>query len=188
MEDSLYDVILGRDFLSTFLSRIDFRTNTLELSCSPLFSHLGHSDPLELPSCSVFCPRSCVLPPHSESVIPARLKDKPLEGFVGVFEPSLGITHRYELYGAAALVVVAANGVIPVRLLNPTAIPIPTYRHSTLGTFQPEDKDVLAISLNTGDPQVSQAMPSSKELEDCINLSVADLTEYQKQRFLILAT
>lgn len=98
----------------------------------------------------------------------------------------MSLSHRYELYGASAIVVVDKHGTIHVRIMNPTSKPIRLYRYSTLGTFEAEDKEVMAVDLEeTGYPP-ENPHPSCEELKDAIDLSKADLTTDQRQRLLVL--
>lgn len=189
VDNSMYQVILGRDFLQFFKAKIDLDRGILNMEPCKAYRHVqSHSEdgPSPTSSCSVYCPRSCILPPRTESIVPARIRDRSWVGFAGTFEPSVGLSDRYELYGAAALVVVTEHGTIPVRIMNPTAKSIRLFRYSTLGTLEAEDKEIMAVDLEeTGYPPENPPA-GGEDLKDAIDLTEADLTTDQRQRLLVL--
>jgi hypothetical protein len=86
IENLAYDAILGSDVLGHYQGVIDFDNQSLELlppsEKSPPYPALNLL-------CSVHAYKTCVLPPHTESVIPATLKcniDLPTDGLVGIIE------------------------------------------------------------------------------------------------------
>lgn len=136
-------------------------------------------------SCAVVCAKSCILPPQTETVIPARTKDRSWVGFVGVFEPSAGLSERFEVYGTASMVVEGQYDTIPVRIMNSTARLIRLYRYSTLGLFEAEDKEVLTVDLEeAGYPP--ELPKSAQTRADAVDFSEADLPMDRRQRLLIL--
>ena len=135
VDNLAYDAILGADFLTHHQSVINFDTSTLQL---PPQTDTPPPPPPDF-SCSVHAVRTCVLPPFSESIIPADLNDfAPVVAtcsLVGLVEGSPRLIECYNLCGAAALVQVSENNTIPFRVINPTFQPVTIYRRTNLGQF-----------------------------------------------------
>ena len=123
-----YEAVLGRDFLRANGAVINLGNGTLQLDDSP------PDNPSE-ETCSARAWSTCVIPPQSESTIPAYLDAKWSPGIAGLLEASPRVVERYQLQGAAALVVLSADHTVPFRLINPTQKPVTLYRGATLGKF-----------------------------------------------------
>ena len=134
IENLAYDAILGADFLSYYQSVID-----LETCVSRMPPPTDTPPPFPEPSfkSSVHAYMTCILPPFSESVIPAKLDKKPdlylNYNLVGLVESNPMLADRYSLCGAAEIVQISENSSIPFRGINPTSQPITIYRRTNLG-------------------------------------------------------
>ena len=130
IEDLTYDVIIGRDFLQYFCSRIDFENGVV--TCSQEENSLPFcdvetdcvSDDVEDDSsdfiCSVHADFSFTIPPESEVVIPAKLSKLPETATAnGEVTPRSDLPHRYSISGASELVKVDEDGSIAIRMVNP---------------------------------------------------------------------
>ena len=83
----------------------------------------------------LIAPVTYVIPPRSETVIPAKIKGDFPTGSIGLIESVPRLAERYHLQGAAASVKVAEAETLPFRLINPTSKPITLYKGATLGTL-----------------------------------------------------
>ena len=90
-----YDVILGADFLTYNNSTISFDSNTIEL---PPPTDTPPPCPTYAFSCSVHASLTCILPPFSESILPAVLNDSLLtpttSSRVGLVESNSSLAER----------------------------------------------------------------------------------------------
>lgn len=178
-----YDVILGADFLTHYQSVIDFDSSTLQL---PPPTDTPPPCPIPDFSCSVHAAMTCVLPPFSESVIPANLHDSAqnvsTSTLVGLVESSSRLIERYSLCGAAALVRVSGDNTIPFRVINPTSQPVTIYRRTNLGKFSSfEPPPVVSIVDDSSTvPNVQPSSTSNSTSETFIDLSHTDLAEEQR--------
>ena len=163
-----YEAVLGRDFLRANEAVIDLKNSTLKLERKP-------GSDME---CSVRAWSTCVIPPRSETIVPACLDTNFPPGVVGFLEASPRLIDRYQLQGAAALVTLSADHTVPFRLINPTRKPVTLYRGATLGNFTLTDDQVQVLSLETRPCEPQQ---SSQETENVlVDLSDADLTDEEK--------
>jgi len=157
IEDLTYDVIIGRDFLQYFRSRIDFENGVLTFSreenslpfCDVETDFL--SDDVEDDNsdfmCSVHADFSFTIPP--EVVISAKLSKLPETAEAnGVVAPRSDLPHRSSIFGASGLVKVAKDGSIPIRMVNPSAQPVKIYRRTRLADFEQVDHNIATFQLN----------------------------------------
>ena len=99
IENLTYDVILGRDFVQTFNSKIDFDNGVIKF--------ISEETPLETTShlCSVHADFSFVIPPQSEVVVPARLDSIPKTlNATGIIAPRSTLPEKYSVFGASEFV------------------------------------------------------------------------------------
>ena len=124
IEGLAFDVIIGRDFLREFCSRIDFvdvvdfvhGDDPLPFDLSRLDDD-PNVDDSEFVS-SVQADFSFTIPPHSEKIVLGKLKDMPVtEDVCSIVIPRSDLPHRYSIFGAAEIVKVLGNGTIPIRLV-----------------------------------------------------------------------
>ena len=157
------------------MEQIDLKKGTLGLDDSPTDSCHEGVRPVRVKT-------TCVIPPSSETILPASLDADFPPGKVGFLGASPHLREPYQLQGVAALVTVTTDHTVPFRLINPTCNPDTLYRGSTLGTFTPAEEDAQVLSL---DEQSCRPKPFSLHDEDVpVDLSDADLTEEQKQGLL----
>ena len=135
LEGVMYKGVLGRDFLRATRSNITgFDKYTLQLNDK---APVTFSEDLLV----LITPVSYVIPPRSETVIPAKIKGDVPPGAIGLIESLPRLAQRYNLQGAAALVRVAETEAVPFRLINPTSKPITLYRGASFGTFLEAEGD-----------------------------------------------
>jgi len=89
----------------------------------------------------LIAPVTYVIPPRSETVIPAKIEGDVPPGAIGLIESVPRLAERYHLQGAATLVKVAEGETVPFRLINPTSKPVTLYKGASLGTFSEADGD-----------------------------------------------
>ena len=170
VKDLTYEAVLGRDFL---------RANGAVIKNGTLQLEDNHMQPHPARACSVHVLSTCVIPPSSEAMIPARLGQDSPTGEAGLIEASENLKVRYQLQGAAALVTVTADQTVPFRLINPTTKPVTLYKGATLGTFTSMNEDLQVSSLDTA--PASQNNSTAAEPDVPVDLTNSDLTEAQKR-------
>ena len=127
IKDLTHDVVLGRDFLQKYCSRIDFMDNIIEFSHpeDPLPFADSFGDDLDA---EVF--DQCILSVHAEHFfyysrsIRSRCRWEikfSASEIYGLVTPKSDFPHRYSVFGASELVKVSIDGTIPVRMVNPSA-------------------------------------------------------------------
>ena len=127
---------------------------------------------------SVIASETYVIPPQSETVIPAKIKSNVQPGTIGLIESTARLAGRYELQEAAVLVEVAKDESVPFRLINPTNKPVTLYQGASLGTFSEADGDPDLIPV--GDCNTIQ--PSQQEPDDIpVDLQGSALTPEQQE-------
>ena len=149
IEDLAYSVIIGRDFLQKFGSKLDFANGMIYFS--------PENDPLPFNSeqppsrdfndafvCSVHADFSFVVPPASEMVVFGKLNKLPQEKMAsGFIAPRMDLPHRYSIFGASELVKVAEDGSVPVRMINPSVQPVKIYRKTRLADLDSPKGTIL---------------------------------------------
>ncbi|KAL9979865.1 hypothetical protein ACROYT_G017589 [Oculina patagonica] len=193
-----YDIILGRDFLQKFSSKIDFDKAKIEFSQQedPLPFHDIKEDVDDCSTmdtsfvCSVHADFSFIVPPESEIVVPGKLNCLPQRAnATGLVSPRQTLPEKYSIFGASELVCVSDDGTIPIRMImiNPTAKPIKIYRRTRLGDFEEVDSSIGTFELNS--MQHSNSSPSSttdnsqRDYSDLPDLSDSALSDSDKVKF-----
>ena len=156
IENLSYDVILGRDFLKEFCFKVDFENGSVNFPSEPdplpfKGVHLkDDSDSMDKAFISLLhASRTFVVPPQSETLVSGELNSLPsVVGINGVIIPKSDLHHRYSVFGASELVSVADDGMIPIRLVNPSFQPVKIYRRTRLPDFEGVDQNVAAFELN----------------------------------------
>lgn len=62
--------------------------------------------------------------------------------------PKSDLCHLYSVFGASELVKVADDGIIPIRLVNPSFQPVKIYRRTRLADFEEVSQNVETFELN----------------------------------------
>ena len=134
------------------------------------------------------CARVAVIPPRSESLIPARLIDPCGEASIGVTKGQELFTRRSQLLVGKALVNLT-NDVVPLRLFNPTDQPQTVYRGTIAALCEPVE-DVPEASrkeVETGETPAGRACrvapsitPLPAHLDDLYQRTTSCLEEAQK--------
>ena len=156
IENLSYDVILGRDFLKEFCFRVDFENGSVNFPFEPdplPFKGVHLNDDSDLTDkafiSSVHASRTFVIPPQSEILVSGELNSLPSAvGINGMIIPKSDLCHRYSVFGASELVSVADDGMIPIRLVNPSFQPVKIYRRTRLPDFEEVDQNVATFELN----------------------------------------
>lgn len=190
-----YDVILGRDFLSRYSSKIDFEKGIIRLisSVDPLpfcnedvvsFADDVVTDDSFL--CSVHADFSFIIPPHSEVIVPAELDVLPKHlGATGMVIPRCGLAEKYSVFAASELVHVSDVGTIPMRIINPSSQPVKIFRRTRLGDFEEVVSSIATFELNELNSQGNSRSPPSATVDsaqrDYSNLP--DLSDADKIKF-----
>ena len=156
IENLSYDVILGRDFLKEFCFKVDFENGSVNFPSEPdplpfkgvhLNDDSGLTDKAFISS--VHASRTFVIPPQSEILVSGELNSLPSAvGINGMIIPKSDLCHRYSVFGASELVSVADDGMIPIRLVNPSFQPVKIYRRTRLADFEEVDQNVATFELN----------------------------------------
>ena len=156
IENLSYDVILGRDFLKEFCFKVDFENGSVNFPSEPdplPFKGVHLNDDSDLTDkafiSSVHASRTFVIPPQSEILVSGELNSLPSAvGINGMIIPKSDLCHRYSVFGASELVSVADDGMIPIRLVNPSFQPVKIYRRTRLPDFEEVDQNVATFELN----------------------------------------
>ena len=171
IENLSYDVIRGRDFLKEFCFKVDFENGLVNFPSEPdplpfKGIHLN-SDNDSLNKAfisSVHASRTFVIPPQSEILISGELNSLPSAvGINGMIVPKSDLCHRYSVFGASELFEVADDGIIPIRLVNPSFQPVKIYRRTRLADFEEVSQNVETFELNATE-QIEE--PSNQEQLD----------------------
>ena len=124
IQDLAYDAILGRDFLEQYEAKIDLKANVLDLEDRPSsFSKINVDNKTPI-VCFAIAQSSFILPPESETIVPAVLSEPHAPGLTGIVNPRAELPERYQIMGAAEIVTTSQTGTISIRLLNPTSQPV----------------------------------------------------------------
>ena len=193
-----YDVILGRDFLHKFSSKIDFEKGRIKFVFEedPLpFHGMGDtvsndytmSDDNDF-NCSVHADFSFVIPPQSEVVVLTRLNSIPKKSNVfGLITPRLTLPEKYSIFGASELVYVSEDGTVPMRMINPSSQPVKIYRRTRLGDFKGVDSSIETFELDSMKHSDSPFSPTDVgfhgDYSDLPDLSDSALADGDKFRF-----
>ena len=156
IENLSYDVILGRDFLKEFCFKVDFENGSVNFPSEPdplPFKGVHLKDDSDSTDkafiSSVHASRTFVIPPQSEILVSGELNSLPSAvGINGMIIPKSDLCHRYSVFGASELVSVADDGMIPIRLVNPSFQPVKIYRRTRLADFEEVDQNVATFELN----------------------------------------
>ena len=132
IKDLPHDVVLGRDFLQKYCSRIDFMEKIIKFSHpeDPLPFADSFSDDLDaedFDNCilSLHADNSFTIPAQSEVGVVGRLSSMPkvvntsASEIYGLVAFKSDLPHRYSVFGASELVKVSSDATIPVRMFKP---------------------------------------------------------------------
>ena len=167
-----YEAVLGRDFLKVNGAVLNLKDGTLQLDDIPEDQFVSNT------FCPVRAMSTCVIPPSSESVIPAKLDVEFPPGRFGVIEPSQHLMERYQLQGASVLAKITAHHTIPFRMINPTCRPVTVYKGANLGIFTRLDTNSHISSL---DEQPNKKRELQTDTPDVpVDFSTSALTSSQQ--------
>ena len=174
-----HDVILGTDFLKSFVSAIDMKNFRLHLvPPNPPMPDTPQISTVSLHASD----RLLVLPPRSETVFPVRCPSH--AGTVGLLTPSHQLFQKYQLLAASILCTVSPSCTVPFRILNPHPYELLLYPNMTLGDFDfCKDISVLdPVSLESSFDPVSRAQSTTWAPSRDFDLSDSCLNDVQKEQ------
>ena len=194
IEGLTYDVILGRDFLQKYSSKIDFDKAVIEFSLKENpFPFCGleslNFDEDHLPDdtsfvCTVHADFSFVIPPESEVVVPAVLNClTQIPNATGLVAPRSTLPEKYSVLGASELVRVSDDGKIPIRMINPSAQPVKIYRRTKLGDFEQVDPSPSEPSESSRPSPQPSSNDSQRDYSEFPDLSDSTLCDGEKNKF-----
>ena len=194
IENLSYDVILGRDFLKEFCFKVDFEDGSVNFPSEPdplSFKGVHLKDDSDSTDkafiSSVHASRTLVIPPQSEILVSGELNSLPSAvGINGMIIPKSDLCHRYSVFGASELVSVADDGMIPIRLVNPSFQPVKIYRRNRLADFEEVDQNVATFELNATEKIEEPSNHEQLEKHDYSqlpDLSDSILSPYDKVKF-----
>ena len=200
IQDLTFDVIIGRDFLRKFSSRIDFVKSVVEFSrdenplpfCDASDGTSVGGDSLNDFVCSVHADFSFTVPPESEFVVMGKLNLLPEEKETcGLVVPRFNLPHRYSIFGASELVKVTDDGTVPIRMVNPSAQPVKIFRRTRLADFElfanniaiyelrePEELDISAVPCDS-----DERLQPQSDYSDLPDLSDSVLSDGDRIKF-----
>ena len=201
--DLTHDVVLGRDFLQNYCSRIDFMENIIEFSSHPedplpFADSFGDDlDAEDFDNCilSVHADNSFTIPTQSEVVVVGRSSSMPKDvntsasEIYGLVTPKSDLPHRYSVFGASELVKVSSDATIPVRMVNPSAQPVKIFRRTKLADFERVDNDLATFEIgknfSSSDAQhyFSDDRQQPKDYSEFPDLSSSILNDDEKVQF-----
>ena len=149
MADCIQNVILGMPFLSQSKAILDFSNDSIMIT-EDTKADLVTIKPYQLPA-------------HSETLIPARLKGKILEGMSGYTFGSRSLHGRGLSAGHCYNTVTEGN--VFIRLLNPTDHIISLKKGAKIGQFQYTTQDTQVSATETAET------PSQEEIGAVINVN-----------------
>ena len=181
------DGIIGMDFIRAHNCRLTLGQGRYELALNGNVTECVGGEELQM--CTrVAAQVTTVIPPRSESLVPARLIDPCGEASLGVTKGQERFTRRSQLLVAKALVDLT-NDVVPLRLFNPTDQPQTVYR-DTIAAFCEPVEDVSEASrkgVGTSEAPAGRACrvipsttPRPAHLDDLYQRTTSCLEEAQK--------
>ena len=107
---------------------------------------------------SVHADNSFTIPAQSEVVVIGRLSSM-LKGvntsaseIYGLVTPKSDLPHRYSVFGASELVKDCSDATIPVKMVNPPAQPVKSFRRTKLADFERVDNDLATFEIGKNSP------------------------------------
>ena len=148
-----YSVVLGRDFLYNNSAVIDVKGCFVTFHGSNIVYFSKGDKPLVISDVKTVT--SYVLDAQSETVIPARL-EKSLPGpVVGVIETTTKLSDRFHLCTATSLSSPDPDGMVPLRILNPTDAPVLLHKGTSVGIFSETAPEDIVLSLEPTDGTIA---------------------------------
>ena len=152
-----YSIVLGRDFLHNNCAVIDVKGCFVTFNGSNVVNFLKGNRPLMLSD--ILTITSYVIDANSETIIPARLEKLLPEPTVGVIEASIKLSDRYQLHAAASLSLPDSDGMVSLRILNPTDSPVLLHKGTSVGLFSEIAPDDTVLSLEPTDCEAVDNFP-----------------------------
>lgn len=167
------DGILGYEFLQTYGCTLDAGKGKLTIG-----SQRQENNKVRPSCCRIPLKETIVVAADSEKMCTGLLTDGEPHGGPAVVEPSEGLVGRHGLL-LAKIVVDTSKRVIPLRLMNPSGVPVTLYKGTTVGTCEPvivieasEENRVNCISVGE-----KATLEDPEEREGVLPEHIQDLAE-----------
>ena len=170
--DVTQDCLLGIDFLGKHNCTIDLKGRSIKIG-KEVVSLKGKNESPKVFRISLA--ETVVVPGRHEMILPAKFKGAVCDDSVlGVVEPSPGFAERHDLLLARVLAQ-PKDDMVPVRVINPSPLPVTLYQNTSVGTFsQLEDGALEPASCNrlaTQKPRQTKPLVSEQFDLHTMNLS-----------------
>ena len=170
--DVTQDCLLGMDFLGKHNCTIDLNGRSIKIG-EEVVSLKSKNESSKVFRISLA--ETVVVPGCHEMILPAKFKGPVCgDSVLGIVEPSPGFAERHDLLLARVLAL-PKDDMVPVRVINPSPVPVTLYQNTSVGTFsQLEDGALEPASCNRlGTKKPRQAKPLvSKQFDlNTMNLS-----------------
>lgn len=105
----------------------------------------------------------------------------------GIIAPRSTLHEKYSVFGASELVRVSEDGIVPIRIINPSFQPVKIYRRTRLGDFEEVDSAIATFELNSTQhsktPPSQTTKNSQHNYSDLPDLSDSVLSDGDKVKF-----
>ena len=130
--DVTQDCLLGIDFLGKHGCKIDFEAKSLSIG-SKIIKPQAKSGSSKVFRISLA--ETVVVPGRHEIVLHAKVKGAGCgDGLLGLVEPSPSFAKQHDLL-LARVVAHPKNNTVPIRLVNPSPMPVTLYKNTSVGTL-----------------------------------------------------
>ena len=143
-----YSVVLGRDFLHESEAIINVRAETVTFRRTNKVAFVS-SDFSPFVS-GVRTNETFVIEGNSETILPAQLSVLASQPVVGLIEANSGLSSSHRLLAASCLASVENEGLVSVRLLNPSCDPVILHKGTNIGLFVESDPADIILPMDPG--------------------------------------
>ena len=170
--DVTQDCLLGIDFLGKHNCTIDLNGRSIKIG-KEVVRLKGKNESSKVFRISLA--ETVVVPGRHEMILPAKFNGAVCgDSVLGVVEPSPGFAERHDLLLARVLAQ-PKDDMVPVRVINPSPVPVTLYQNTSVGTFsQLEDGALEPASCNrlaTKKTRQTKPLVSEQFDLDTMNLS-----------------
>ena len=136
------DCLFGIDFLGKHNCTIDLKGKSIKIG-KEVVSLKGKNKSSKV--CRISLAGTVVVPGHHEMILPAKFEGAVCDNSVlGIVEPSPGFAERHDLLLARVLVQ-PKDDMVPVRVINPSPVPVALYQNTSIGTFSQLEDGALGL-------------------------------------------
>ena len=168
------DCLLGIDFLGKHNCTIDLKEKAIKIGKEVVSLKGKNKSPKVF---RVSLAETVVVPGRHEMVLPAKCEGAVCDDSVlGIVEPSPGFAERHDLLLARVLAQ-PKDDMVPVRVINPSPVPVTLYQNTSVGTFSQLDDGALGPAscnrLATKKQRQTKPLASEQFDLDAMNLNSA---------------